>query len=876
MRLSIALASSALALLGCGPASPPPPPLSVWFGGCASVWEDGTCERDGPVVLWVEDAALVDHIAVDGQPQALSAEPAAGGARWSVSVSPGARSLQVVPIDPQAASAWTLPLAEPVSSPELASLQSLEIEDLDRALAHADALLATDLPDVVAARVRSRRARLLMRLGRTDEAISALTASAPLHLAAGRPDDALWDVSLASYLHVKSGRLAEARALEPFPPVPASSLDQVYQLSYARGLVATLAGDYRTALREMERAAVMMERKGEPQAAYWARSRVADTLLRLGRWDEAIAQHASALEPAVDTPCFGARVRSNLGWARFLAAERGHAVDLAQAVGELDEALAAFASCNGYEADRAQAALHRGLVALFLGDLDAAAAALGSCRAAADGLSSEARLWLLEAEARLAAAQGEPARAVALRGTQLAAAQQSLSLEMEWRAMVGLAEGRRDRGDADGALQAWAEARSLFRAHAALAPAHEGREGFLGGWERAVAGEVGLLLALGREAEAFATVRRFRASYLRSQVAADPGAADWEPIREEYARLRQHAAALAQGSWALSADEHAARQRERADLLADAQRFLDAQMGATATADQPLRPPRPGELLLAWMPLGDTVVAFAAAPGSLQVRTFDARAEPSSWLAALGPALRAAQRVTLLPAGALRAVDFGALPFDGEPLALARPLAIGLDLPARPPRSEAPRRAVVLADPAGDLPGARQEADEVARALEAAGLSVQAQVGAQVSREAVVSALADADLVHYAGHGRADDAAWMSALVLAEGVQFTAADALASPRAPRAVVLSSCETAQTADSAVEGLGVAQAFVLAGADAVVGAVEPVPDEVARTFSTSLYSAPLDVGWPAAFHSALRATAQAHPGQPATGAFRLLLP
>lgn len=112
------------------------------------------------------------------------------------------------------------------------------------------------------------------------------------------------------------------------------------------------------------------------------------------------------------------------------------------------------------------------------------------------------------------------------------------------------------------------------------------------------------------------------------------------------------------------------------------------------------------------------------------------------------------------------------------------------------------------------------------------------------SAAALRGKLPGAALFHYAGHGTfAGFAGWDSVLGLADGSRLTLGDLLALDRAPRWVVLSSCEGGRTSDQAPgEGIGLAHAFLLAGTEAVVAATEPADDLSARDLMRDLYQ-----GW-----------------------------
>jgi CHAT domain-containing protein len=104
------------------------------------------------------------------------------------------------------------------------------------------------------------------------------------------------------------------------------------------------------------------------------------------------------------------------------------------------------------------------------------------------------------------------------------------------------------------------------------------------------------------------------------------------------------------------------------------------------------------------------------------------------------------------------------------------------------------------------------------------------------------------ELVHYAGHGLfAGREGWQSALPLAGSGHLAIGDVLTSSAVPARVVLSGCETARSADGApAESLGLAQSFVVAGADFVIAPVRPVDDKVAARLSAALYGGLAETG------------------------------
>ncbi|MCB9547044.1 MAG: CHAT domain-containing protein [Myxococcales bacterium] len=275
----------------------------------------------------------------------------------------------------------------------------------------------------------------------------------------------------------------------------------------------------------------------------------------------------------------------------------------------------------------------------------------------------------------------------------------------------------------------------------------------------------------------------------------------------------------------------AAAQAARADQVRTLRGLLDAavaRLGRPAAAEGALRGPEPGEIILLWTALpGDRWLVFAQDAAG----TTAAEVTPGAWTAPVRARIQAAERVRVLAAG----------PIAEARLDLAgRPAVHALDLPPRAARPLGPM-TMLVADPTGDLPGARQEAERVAPLLEAAGRPATRIAGAAVTRAALADALGVADHLHYAGHGRyAGFEGWDSALPVHDGA-LEVGDLLLLPRVPAAVVLSGCETGRARGDAAVGLGLAHAFLVRGADAVVAPIGPVDDTIAADFAVALYRA-----------------------------------
>jgi CHAT domain-containing protein len=118
----------------------------------------------------------------------------------------------------------------------------------------------------------------------------------------------------------------------------------------------------------------------------------------------------------------------------------------------------------------------------------------------------------------------------------------------------------------------------------------------------------------------------------------------------------------------------------------------------------------------------------------------------------------------------------------------------------------------------------------------------QAQVltGADASAAAVLAAMGRADTVHVAAHGRLRvDNPMFSALELADG-PLTIYDLEQVRQAPRVVVLPACQSGQPdVRAGDEVMGLAQALLALGAEAVVATVVPVDDEATRPLMVDLH-------------------------------------
>ena len=145
--------------------------------------------------------------------------------------------------------------------------------------------------------------------------------------------------------------------------------------------------------------------------------------------------------------------------------------------------------------------------------------------------------------------------------------------------------------------------------------------------------------------------------------------------------------------------------------------------------------------------------------------------------------------------------------------------------------------ALVIGNPLGDLKYAEQEAQEVA-----ARLGTTYLIGDQATREAVLTRLADATVVHLATHASFDSNSPLdSGIVLADGV-LTAREVLGHCLQADLLVLSACQTGLAGTLGGDELaGLAQAFLQAGARSLLVSLWKVNDPVTAALMTAFYDA-----------------------------------
>jgi tetratricopeptide (TPR) repeat protein len=215
--------------------------------------------------------------------------------------------------------------------------------------------------------------------------------------------------------------------------------------------------------------------------------------------------------------------------------------------------------------------------------------------------------------------------------------------------------------------------------------------------------------------------------------------------------------------------------------------------------------------------------------------------------------IRPGSRVILVPDGILHRLNFETLPagdhywIEDASIAVAPSLAV-----LTPPRNASSRRVsvLVIGDPAyrtpefSRLPYASEEIEAIEHRL--AGAEFAEYRGARAQPDAYrASHPARFTMVHFAAHAVANaESPLESAIVLAPGARESfklyARDVLEEPLKARLVTISACRSAGARSYSGEGLvGLAWAFLQAGAENVIGGLWDVNDRSTAQLMSDLY-------------------------------------
>lgn len=223
--------------------------------------------------------------------------------------------------------------------------------------------------------------------------------------------------------------------------------------------------------------------------------------------------------------------------------------------------------------------------------------------------------------------------------------------------------------------------------------------------------------------------------------------------------------------------------------------------------------------------------------------------------ASIEPELRRARRLVIVPDGALYLLAFAALPGASKPylieehtVLLAPSAAAFLTALKEPSKHGFFDSALVVGNPTLDRSAAESLRDLPQSNREAAAVSAlysnpTVLTGRAATRGAILDGLPRHGVFHFAGHSLANPfAPGESQLVVAgPAARITASEiSRLSLHGVRIVMLSSCDSVMGPPTRSEGpLGLAVAFLSAGAGAVVATLTPVSDYAARELSTRFH-------------------------------------
>lgn len=564
---------------------------------------------------------------------------------------------------------------------------------------------------------------------------------------------------------------------------------------------------------------------------------------------------------------------TNAGWFQLQARRRGLVEIPADGVrANLTQALTIVTDL-GYELDQANGHMNLAELAIQEGDSPAARDHLLRARPilAANG-SFEYSSHALALEGELALLDGDAAQALRI-FDELAAVEGRWSAS--WWADFGRARALTALGRREQAIGAYETALGHLEGAAALLDPLIDRPYFTGDRDEVYDRYLLLLLDERRHADAFAVSERCRdrTALARRGIAGDEQQEHQEllaVVADVKRRLDLH-----EGDEAFlrPAGRDAWEQRRGSLLeeLVEAQAALATALrlppvAATIALEEVQDNVPEGAAVLYYHVTADELILFVVRRESFQVhRTTVTRHQLATWIgelhrdldagespsgdaglvgAVLPPSMRLdeGERVLIVPHGPLHALPFAVLGRGGQRLVEGHAIGYApgagvLGAYRAAPLELSSVSAIVVADPTGDLAGAREEGHAVAARVPGA----RVLLGGEATDGAIREGLASAGLFHFAGHAVVDaDLPQHSHLRLAGGQKLSWLDLQTIRVEPALVILSGCETGRSMTPAAgEAWGLSTAFLHGGASSVVAAGWQVPDGPTRALMDRLY-------------------------------------
>lgn len=869
---------------GGAPAVPAPRALVVEWAGCASIRKGPICEL-GPsrkLTLWLPEATVSRWTVFTDRltrlpPAATSVD---GGTQLTVDIPVGTRAVQLK--NSGGATDWTLATAEAPAHEQIEALVRFGRTGKYREALNELAALRGKATPAERGPLEAAMGRMALGLGDVVAAEPHFRAAIAAASGEGRLSDVVKDGAglFWGLVHLQQ-RYSDARAvLQLMAQAGGETPEGRVWLDYHAGFLAADTADVRTAMdryRRAGRAARRIELTGLADAAATEMARL---LTKIGRPGEAL-QLLAALSPPKDS-CARATYDLGVAWAwierEVLTSSAEGRSERARAIARVDQATK---DCP--DPHRRMIALTYAAEEALLNDDPAEARRfireLEGATDDHDALHASRRAEVL---GRWYLQQGRARTALKLFDKEIPAARAGGLVEEVFRAEVGAGRALLKLGNRKAAVSRLELAQSVLETALRGVPLGEGRGGFLSGRDEGVRYLVAALVEGGAIERALRTVRVARSAELNHAARLDrltrlsaEARRRWDGAVERYQTLRAAIEHDAEQDWTVPGAQLAERRAARMTQAEEARAALDvafALLGDDGNQDHAtLSQPGPGEIFLAFFPWPPEApgapghagplaaaspvpwFALAATDRGVVVRTveerdFSSRRAAERVLALFNPELVAARRIRLFPYGVADQVDWQTVRWRGEPLLALLEVEYGLDV-GPGPRSQArpsagiekgTSRALVVSNPTGDLAAATPEARLVVSAL--ADWEILLLDGAAASRDALLGALPQVRLFHYAGHAQISAAYGLStSLVLGGNTRVELGDLLAAPTVPELVVLPACQAAGALEGGRSAMGLAQAFIAAGSRAAIAPVRPVGDQEVAAFVASFYVA-----------------------------------
>jgi cellulose synthase operon protein C len=845
-----------VSIVGChrGKAAGPvaaPAMVPVEWSGCAEVRRGPVCELGGDRVLrlWTP--------AAEGPGWELSTDvgPAIrktlvqmqGGWAMSVGVPSGAHRLSAVR-SADRVSVWWLALGTATAHQELDELVVAGKHGDPQAPARLRALI-DDGPADLRGPALAGYGRVMLAQGDVQTAERALREALAADRREGRLSDELRDSSALFWVLVtREHRFADARRLLAsvalirglFPDAEAWYAQDAAMLALETNDIRAALAGYREAVRRQERL-------GASEQADVDAHNLALALATEGRSSEAVAILDRL--PLPSDPCARATLLINRA-EMFVNPGTPDWTPDAQVRRALLEEQRAVERC-GDSHRRVLALFHAAQYTLVKGELDRADALVARIKAAASDRDPVEQIWRDEAVGRWSLARGRPAEALSAFLEAADVAQATGLDDKRFRAQVGVGEAQLALGRRSAGVASLETAQELQRRLFEGIPLGESRGEFLSGHTEGVRHLVDALVARVAVDQAMAAARLARAFEVRHAARLDLvrqlSTADrqrWDTALERYAQIRRAIETEARDDWKLAGAALARARLDRGSRADDARAVLDAAFRLVvpeqpARQSQPRLAPGEGELIL--FPGVNDWIAFVRTPTTVVAHRFsegalESRASAAAVLAPFARQMRALKCLYVLPFGRADRINWHTVELETRPLIATAEVVYRVDLPEsvdHSPKNGELDNALIVTNPTGDLEAAQAEGSLVADAL-GHWRPIRLE-GPRATRDALLKILPTVALFHYAGHALAEGPSGSeSSLILADGERADLGDFLALPRIPEVVVLAACQA-----SGGSAMGLAQAFLAAGARFVVAPRGDVDDAETRAFVTRLY-------------------------------------